>query len=405
MSFRWLKQLVNNQTVLALSSARFVDALGNSMLIILIPLYVAELPSHIIALPEPALVGILIALFGIIAAFLQPLMGSLADRAGRHKLFVQIGLLLMGLGIFAFTIATRFTDLLVIRLLQGVGISMTLPTSMALMAMATAKSTRGGSMGVYSTFRLTGFALGPLLGGYMHVHYGFNDAFYVATALVFLGILMVQLWVREGKPKASPKKGKYSLRLLDPSALTPEILGLTTATFVMANAFAIISPLENEFNARLDQTALGFGAAFSALMISRLLLQIPLGRLSDRIGRKPLVVTGLLLMVPATALLGSVTTTLELVGLRFLQGMASAGVAAPAFALAADLTTQGDEGQQMSLMTASFSLGIASGPLMAGFLAAASFTLPFLIGGFMCLIGAWAVYQFVPETIVQTVQD
>jgi MFS family permease len=166
---------------------------------------------------------------------------------------------------------------------------------------------------------------------------------------------------------------------------------------MMSSSFAMMSPLENEFNARLDQTAIGFGVAFSALMVSRLLLQTPLGRLSDRIGRKPLVVGGLLLLVPATALMGYVSTTLQLVGARILQGSASAGVAAPAFALAADLSSAGTEGRQMSFITAGFSLGIAVGPLIAGFLAGISFPLPFLIGAGGCLVGAALVQAVVPE--------
>ena len=98
-------------------------------------------------------------------------------------------------------------------------------------------------------------------------------------------------------------------------------------------------------------------------------------------------------------LLGYVATTLQLVGVRVAQGIATAGVAAPAFALAGDLTTPGVEGRQMSILSVGFSLGIAVGPLVAGFLVAFSFALPFLLGGMMCLLGAGIVYRYVPETL------
>jgi DHA1 family multidrug resistance protein-like MFS transporter len=135
------------------------------------------------------------------------------------------------------------------------------------------------------------------------------------------------------------------------------------------------------------------------LMVSRLLFQIPLGRLSDYIGRKKVILAGLFLLVPATALLGEAQTTLQLVGLRLMQGLASAGIAAPAFALAADLASAGGEGRQMSVITMGFSMGLMLGPLVAGILAVVFFELPFLVGGALALIGAWVVYRYVPETV------
>jgi MFS family permease len=83
----------------------------------------------------------------------------------------------------------------------------------------------------------------------------------------------------------------------------------------------------------------------------------------------------------------------------WLQGIASAGIAAPAFALAADLSKPGGEGRQMSITTMGFGLGIALGPLIAGVLAVLSFHLPFVIGGLMSLVGAWVVHRYVIETV------
>ena len=161
----------------------------------------------------------------------------------------------------------------------------------------------------------------------------------------------------------------------------------------------MVTTLENEFNTRLSITAFEFGVAFSVLMIGRFVFQIPLGRLSDFIGRKPLVLTGLLLMAPATALLGMVGSLWQLVLVRLFQGIASACIAAPAFAVAADLAKSGGEGRQMSLITMGFGLGLATGPLLAGVLAVVFFELPFLTGGAMCLLGAVVVFLYMPETV------
>jgi MFS family permease len=78
-----------NRTVLALSMARLGDAVGNSILFIVIPLYVAKLPAPWFPVPETVLVGLLISLYGLTNAFLQPFVGAWIDRARRRKPFIS----------------------------------------------------------------------------------------------------------------------------------------------------------------------------------------------------------------------------------------------------------------------------------------------------------------------------
>lgn len=395
---RFVAGMGGNRAVLALSLARMVDALGNSMVIIVIPLYVADMPSHWLPFPTPVLVGLLISIYGVVTTLFQPVMGALSDWVGRRKPFIQAGLLLMALGTFAFILARRYTDLLVIRSLQGIGVALTVSASVSLMAAITRKETRGGSMGIFSTLRMAGFALGPLIAGFLHVHFGFHAVFYTGSGLILLSFLCVQVWVRDA-PVEREATGRPAFQIVDWELWTPGLLALGFATFVMASGFSMMTTLENEFNARLNQTALGFSIAFSALVASRLLFQMPLGRLSDHVGRKPIILAGLALMAPATALLGEAASTLQLTGLRLLQGLASAGIAAPAFALAADLSRVGGEGRQMSVITMGFGSGLALGPFIAGVLAVVLFELPFLVGGLLALVGLWVVHRYVPETV------
>jgi MFS family permease len=251
---------------------------------------------------------------------------------------------------------------------------------------------------------MVGLAIGPLIGGFLHDTYGFNAAFFAGAGFIALGLIMVQLWVKEVPADVSQERAR-PFRVFNPALLTAGILGLAFATFVMASSFSMMGALENQFNQRLSQNALGFGVAFSALMVSRLVFQVPLGWLSDRIGRRPIIIAGMILLAPATVLLGLAATTLQLTGYRVFQGLASAAIAAPAFALAGDLASRGGEGRQMSMITTGFGLGIALGPLLAGVLAVAAFELPFIIGGVLCLIAAWVVFHFVPETVRRTEEE
>jgi MFS family permease len=393
-----LERIGGNKVVIALSAARLGDAIGNSILFIVLPIFVAKLPAPWIPFPETVRVGLLIALFGLVNSILQPFAGAFIDRIGRRKPFILGGLALMAIATLGFVVVGRFTDLLLMRSLQGIGVALTIPAALALMASSSRKETRGGSMGIYTTSRMIGFATGPLLGGALYDRFGFNAAFFVGAGFIVAAIILVQMWVQEEPPKAVQQNpGKF--RIIDPSLLSAGILGVAFATFVMASAFTMMSALENEFNQRLNMNAFLFSIAFSALLFSRIFTQVPLGRLSDRIGRKPLIIAGLVLIAPSTALLGYAASVTQLTTLRLIQGVGSAAVAAPAFAVAADLAQTGGEGRQMSIITMGFGLGIALGPLLAGVLAVHSFTLPFIVGGLFSLLGAWVIYLYVPETV------
>jgi MFS family permease len=396
----FLERFGINRIVVALSTARMADAFGSSILIVLIPLYVVELPSLTFNLPTSVLVGILISLYGLAFTFLQPFSGALSDYIGRRKIFIQGGLLVMGISTLAFIFAEQYIHLLAIRFLQGLGVALTVPAALGVMAASTVKASRGGAMGFYSTMRMIGFAVGPAAGGWLHAKYGFDSAFYVGAGSLLLALLLVQWWVKE--EPAPPKTERPTFKVFDRQLLGNGLGFLGMATFFMAIAFSFIATLENEYNVRLDQTAFQFGIAYSGLTWGRLAFQFPLGRLSDRIGRKRVIILGMLVLAPATAWLGYVTSTAQLTAGRVLQGLASAGVAAPTFALAGDLAKKGGEGQQMSVIAMGFGLGIAVGPLMAGWLSVYFFELPFIVGALLTLVGAWLINRFVQETVTPT---
>lgn len=395
---RYLESIGGNRVVLALSVARLGDGVGNSILFIVLPLLVAKLPAPVFSLPESVRVGVLISFYGLANAALQPFTGAWSDHVGKRKPFILAGLLVMGAGTLAFLVASRFVDLFLMRAFQGVGVALTVPAAVALMASSSETRTRGGSMGIYTTLRMVGLSVGPLIGGSLVDRLGFDATFYAGAAFIFVGVLLVQIWVKD-LPVSRPKGNPRSFQIIDRRLLTPGILGAGFATFVMASDFSMLATLERQFNIRLQETAFAFSIAFSALMLSRLIFQVPLGRLSDRAGRKPLIIGGLILMVPATALLGYAASTLQLIGLRLFQGLASAAIAAPAFAVAGDMAQAGGEGRQMSIVTMGFGLGIALGPLIAGVLAVSFFQLPFLVGGLLTLIGAFVILRYVPETV------
>jgi len=380
-----------DKRVLALAVARMADALGNSFLIIVLPLYITSgaVGESLFDLPPSFVVGLVLALFGIASSAAQPLAGRLSDRMGERKRFVLGGLLVFSVVNVAFVGVATYWQLVVLRVVQGAAAAFTITASLALVNEVSRSDNRGGNMGIYNSFRLIGFGAGPLLAsvlleagpfqiGGLAVT-GFEATFGVAAGAALLSAGLVGLLVEDPESTASAHR-RFNVQFWDrkQGGLDP-IFALGLATLVMAACFALLSAIEPEVNARLGQGPVLFAVEFVALVAALAVLQPFVGRASDVWGRKPFIVAGLVGLVPTTLLQGFVTAPWELVGLRVFQGLAGAMVFAPALALAGDVARRGDSGAQLSVLTVSFGLGIATGQLVAGTFVQYGFAVPFVV--------------------------
>jgi MFS family permease len=177
------------------------------------------------------------------------------------------------------------------------------------------------------------------------------------------------------------------------------IFTLAVAGLFMAMAIGLIAALEPIINQRLDQHTTWFGVQFGAFVLSQVVLQLPIGTASDRWGRRPFLLAGLGILVPATLAQGVVTTSWGMLLTRIGQGVAGALVFAPGLALAGDIANNRDSGTKLSVLTMSFGLGTALGPLMAGYLVRFGFVVPFAFGAGLALVGFVLVYTQVEGTV------
>lgn len=408
-----------NRRVLALALARMADAVGNSFLIIVLPLYVASeaVGGSVFGIPSSMVAGVVLALFGIASSIAQPLAGRLSDRMGRRKIFVIGGLVVLGAINLMFAAATAYWHLFALRVLQGLAAAFTITASLAIVNEMSDPESRGGNMGVYNSFRLIGFGAGPLLAsallelgpfvlpGGIQVT-GFEATFGVAAGMAFLGTVLVGLLVQDPEG-TGPAPRRLALRVWDRSdqgTRLDTIFALGLATLVMAACMALLSAIEPEVNARLDQGPVLFAVEFVALIAALAAFQPVVGRASDRVGRKPFIVVGLLALIPTTVIQGLVTAPWQMIVARVLQGGAGALVFAPALALAGDHTARGQSGAQLAVLTVAFGLGIATGQLTAGFFVPFGFAVPFMIGGGLAAAGTVLVltqveaYEHAAET-------
>ena len=415
--------------ILALALARMSESVGNSFLIVVLPLFVASdfVTGTTFGLTEVFITGLVLSIFGFVNSPLQPFTGRLSDRTGRRKVFVLFGLTLIAAASFAYSLASTYWHLVGLRVIQGVAGAFIIPTTVALVNDLAAEGNRGGNMGTYNTFRLVGFGVGPIAAGGvvsggpytvpLHIATlsltGFDAAFYFAASTATLSFLLVTVLIRD--PDVDPPENGGSAvdafavfdrsgrQLLDP------VFALGVVSFFMAVGIALFATLGNIVNAKLDQGPEMFGLQFAAFVLAQILLQAPIGRATDFYGRKVFILAGTALLVPTTLAQGLIPRVTLLEGVvsgswllffaRFLQGVGGAMVFAPALALAGDLASEGSSGSTLSVLTMAFGFGVAVGPLLSGVLVAWGFVVPFAFGALLAAVGVVVVLTQVEESI------
>ena len=405
-----------NPQVLALALARMSESVGNSFLIVVLPLFIASefVTGGTFGLTEVAITGIVLSLFGFVNSPLQPFTGRLSDRTGRRKIYVLFGLAVLAAASFAYSFVSEYWHLIGLRVLQGVAGAFIIPTTVALVNDLAAETNRGGNMGTYNTFRLVGFGVGPVAAGAVvaagpyTVDFGsvnaqisgFDATFYFAAFTATLALVMVLVLIDDPDIEpADPDDGDTSLAIFDPAGnhTFDPVFTLSVISFLMAIGIAVFATLGDLINTRLDQGPTMFGLQFAAFVLAQIFLQMPIGRATDFYGRKRFIVLGMALLVPPTAAQGFVLDSWLMFGARFAQGVAGAMVFAPALALAGDLASETTSGTTLSALTMAFGFGVAAGPLLSGFLVEFGFHVPFTLAALLAGIGMVLVYTQVEE--------
>ncbi len=161
-------------------------------------------------------------------------------------------------------------------------------------------------------------------------------------------------------------------------------------------AVFLILPVFTLYARQFTNSYLLIGLAFGIYGLSRAIFQIPFGYLSDKYGRKNILFAGMLLFGIFTILIGFSSNILELILLRFLQGVAAES--SVAFALVSDTVSENQRATALAYLGIpiglSFVVGIVLGPLLSLY-----FGYPFLFyfSGTLGILSAIFIYLFVEE--------
>lgn len=145
-----------------------------------------------------------------------------------------------------------------------------------------------------------------------------------------------------------------------------ELFPLYLSVFVAVLGFSLVAPIFPTY-------ALGLGASYTFLGIIvstygavQLISQVPVGRLSDRIGRKSILVLGLVTFTVMPPLYIYATDAYTLIGIRILGGIGASAVWPMAMAMIVDQVGRESRGSAMGWYNAAFFSAVAFGPLIGG---------------------------------------
>lgn len=191
---------------------------------------------------------------------------------------------------------------------------------------------------------------------------------------------------------SAPRRQSGSRRAI----LTVAISAIALETALLG----MVAPLLPEIERRTGAGDEALGLALAAYAIPILFISIPVGYLADRLGRRPLLLGGLILTALGSILIATSGDLAPLLTGRAVQGVGSTLSWVAALALVSDLARPGRKGEAIGFALAANSLGAIGGPALGGIAGGAiSFEAPFILVSVAALSMCAAGYFILPHAV------
>lgn len=353
--------------------ARFSYALARSPVLPLFALYLGAGPEAI---------GFAVGVSTVTGIFFKLPAGALSDIIGRKRAML-IGLVVFAVMPFAYLFVKDYQALILIRFIHGLATAIYGPVSMAVVAdIAGAK--KGEMLSWFSSVTIMGNLLGAPLGGFI-LHRGPGTAAlsitdfhyaYLASGIAGLLSLIMGLSILRGDKQTEKGMGmrEASKRFVSGIkevisdkrvVLTSNMEGLQNLTVGALEAFLPIYAVTiaglNEFQA---------GLLWGVQVLTTILSKPVMGKTSDRYGRKPLIVAGMILCAISFGSVPMLKNFYLLMLAAIVFGFGEAFVTSSSAAFIADICKEKHFGTAMGVFGTLFDIGHASGPILAGILIA-----------------------------------
>ena len=180
--------------------------------------------------------------------------------------------------------------------------------------------------------------------------------------------------------------------------VTRPLLIIFLTIFVNLVGFGIIIPLLPFYAQTFGASPLVIGLLFAVFSLCQLVAAPALGDLSDRYGRRPILIFSLLGTVVSFVMLAVAHSIAMLFAARVVDGL-SGGNISTARAYVADITEPKDRARAYGLIGAAFGLGFILGPALSGVLSGISFTAPIWAAAGLTLVATVMAWLWLPETV------
>jgi MFS family permease len=346
----------------AIALISFATLLGTGIIVPLIPVYASTLGATGLQ------IGFVLAGYSITRALILPAIGRLSDQRGR-KPFIVIGLVIYTVLSLAYIMADNITTLIVVRLLHGIGAGMTTPIARAYVGDLAPEGEESTWMGYFNTSFLAGLGMGPIMGGYLADHFGIEGAFIGLGVISFIALLGGIIFLPNIKNEKNINRPRPSYRKMLGSEAFRGLFIYRIVESAGRRGWYSFLPVLAGIHLGLPASQIGWIIAANAITSS--LLQSFTGRAVDRykINKRAIIIGSSifqLVYIIGTPLIGA---TWGFWGLMALTSIAGIRVAFTSPANSALIIVEGRKygmGSTMALMATAMSIGMAVGPILAG---------------------------------------
>lgn len=175
------------------------------------------------------------------------------------------------------------------------------------------------------------------------------------------------------------------------------IFVLLISEFLICLGISLVIPVMPFLKTSLHLTAFDMGVMTSLFALVQFIASPIVGRISDKLGRKNILVAGLFLYM-LSEILFAITNNLVMFDIsRAVGGLSAAMYVPTSMALAADITTKRERAKVIGWLSAAFSAGLILGPGIGGILANISLKSPFWLSALLGLLGTISLWMFLPN--------
>lgn len=344
----------------------FVTGIGISQIAPVMPLYIQHFGINDTKLISQ-LSGIAFGSTYIISAIFSPIWGRAADKFGRKPMLLRASLgMSIVIGLMGF--APNVYALIGLRLLQGTiaGYSTACTT---LIAVQTDKENAGFALGTLSTANIAGSLLGPTIGGFIEEIFNLKSVFFITSALLFIAFITTALFVKDTFVRENKEVPKFKevWKVIPEKNLT---ITLFVTFFILNMALYSVEPIitiyVDQLSKNSSHVALLSGIIFSVSGVANIIAAPRLGKLSDKIGTHKIMLVAIIVAGIIFIPQAFVKNPWELMGLRFILGLAAGGLNPSINILLKKITPPSLTGRVFGYNMSAAYLGVFGGSVLGG---------------------------------------